>query len=236
MEDQTNTTPATETTSVEAATARVETARQSEEQCKIAATDLRRNITEKKQFLADCKSALKDIPNTEENAQHRAAGEKAVADAQSELDQLQTQLKETTELKKSWADEKKAANAALREARKADKAAPRPKVEREERNGQLRPDPEGISGRAWAIFDEVSASKGSPAAYAEVEGPGMAAGIKQATVRAAYSHWRKFHGISGRIMSAEQEAEQKRKAEEKAAADAAKEAAKTSAEGAGEAA
>lgn len=82
-------------------------------------------------------------------------------------------------------------------------------------NGIRRPKPETLCGQAWAIFDEVSAAKGSPAAIGECLPIAQERGLNPTNVRVEYARWRKFFGVTGRI-------ENPAAAEKKAAAEAAK--------------
>lgn len=89
----------------------------------------------------------------------------------------------------------KAAKLAEKEAAKAAKEAAR----MPEQNGVRRPKPNGLCGRAWAIFDDLSAKHGAPAAIAPSLEIAKAEGLNESNVRAEYARWRKFHGITGRI-------------------------------------
>lgn len=82
-------------------------------------------------------------------------------------------------------------------------------------NGIRRPKPETLCGQAWAIFDEVSAAKGSPAAIGECLPIAIERGLNPTNVRVEYARWRKFYNVTGRI-------ENPAAAEKKAAAEAAK--------------
>ena len=134
---------------------------------------------------------------------------------------------------KAEAKAKKEAEKAAKEAEKAQKAAEKAaakeqaKAEREAakaakeanrmpiQNGIRRPKPETLCGQAWAIFDEVSQSKGSPAAIGECLPIAQERGLNPTNVRVEYARWRKFFGVTGRI-------ENPAAAEKKAAAEAAK--------------
>ena len=68
-----------------------------------------------------------------------------------------------------------------------------------EQNGIRRPKPDGLCGKAWAIFDEISAKNGSPASIGESMEVAKAQGLNEANVRAEYARWRKFFGVTGRV-------------------------------------
>jgi len=70
-----------------------------------------------------------------------------------------------------------------------------------EQNGIRRPKPDTLCGKAWGIFDTVSAKNGAPASIGESMELAKADGLNEANVRAEYARWRKFHGITGRIES-----------------------------------
>lgn len=79
------------------------------------------------------------------------------------------------------------------------KAAVPPRAQQPEQNGIRRPKPDTLCGKAWAIFDSVSAKNGAPASIGEAMELAKDDGQNEANVRAEYARWRKFHGITGRI-------------------------------------
>lgn len=98
---------------------------------------------------------------------------------------------------------KQAAKAAEAEAKKAAREAARmPK-----QNGVTRPKPNTLCGKAWAIFDEVSSQKGSPATIKESLEKAVEHNLNPGNVKAEYASWRKFHGITGRVVEAKAETE-----------------------------
>jgi ATPase subunit of ABC transporter with duplicated ATPase domains len=139
-----------------------------------------------------------------EAAKAEAARKKAEAIAKREA-----KAKEREEKKAAREQAKidaKAAKAAAKQAEKEAKAAAKAaaKAERKkstqpEQNGIRRPKDGTLCGRAWAIFDQVSAKNGSPASIGESMAIAKAESLNEANVRAEYARWRKFHGISGRI-------------------------------------
>lgn len=126
---------------------------------------------------------------------------------------------------KAKKEELAAQKAAAKEAAKAAKEAAR----MPEQNGVRRPKPDGLCGKAWAVFDEVSTSLGQAAPIAPCLKRAEQLGLNLGNVRCEYAVWRKFHGITGRIEDPAKVAEKAAKAAEKAAK-AAEAAAKKAAE------
>lgn len=134
---------------------------------------------------ADAKAAAKAA----EKAAKKEAADKAKADKKAERDKAKQDAKN-----KRVAD--KQAKIDAKAKAKADKEASK----QPEQNGVRRPKSETICGKAWAVFDDLSAKSGAPATIkASLENAG---GIAEATVRTQYARWRKYHGISGKIETA----------------------------------
>lgn len=187
--------------------------------------DLQEKLKEAKQYVVDCKAAVKQMAVDDPNLQ---TGKDAIVEGEASVAQLTADLAASRQLTKDLKERTKEVRAAEREAAKAAKAAP--KVERVSQNGQTAPAAGTVGATLWSIFDAVSAEKGAPAAFAEVLPKATEEGVKEASTRAGYAHWRKFHGIAGRVMSAEAVAAAAAKAREdaaKAAEKAAKETAAT---------
>lgn len=129
--------------------------------------------------------------------------------------------------KKAEADAKKEAKAKEKEAKeqaKADAKAAREAARMPEANGVRRPKPETACGKAWAIFDELSAKRGEPCAIGDALEVAKEKGLNAGNVRCEYAAWRKYYGVSGRVEKegAEEarkaaEAEKQKKADEAAA-------------------
>ena len=127
----------------------------------------------------------------------------------------------------------KAEAAAAKEAAKAEKqrlkeeAAAKAKAEAEAlrptSNGVRRPKPDTLCGQAWAIFDAVSQKNGAPATISESLVFAREQGLNEGNVRAEYAQWRKFFGITGRLVDPIKEAEKAEKARLKAEEKAEKE-------------
>ena len=108
--------------------------------------------------------------------------------------------------KKAQKEAEKAAKAAAKEAEKAAKEAAKEATKNAlkmpEQNGVRRPKPHTLCGQAWAIFDEVSAKLGSPAPIRDCLVIAEQKGLNTNNVKVEYAQWRKFNGVSGRIVSA----------------------------------
>lgn len=57
-------------------------------------------------------------------------------------------------------------------------------------------------GQAWSVFDAISTELGSPAPVGPSLERTRALGLNDGNVRAEYARWRKFNGVSGRIVVA----------------------------------
>lgn len=131
---------------------------------------------------ADAKAAAKAA----EKAAKKQAADEAKAAKKQEREQAKLKAKTDREAAKQAKVDAKAAAKAAKEASK-----------QPEQNGVRRPKAETICGKAWAVFDQLSAASGAPATIAD--SLKNAGGIAEATVRTQYARWRKFHGISGRV-------------------------------------
>lgn len=87
----------------------------------------------------------------------------------------------------------KAAQKAAAEKAKADSKMP-------EMNGVRRPKPDTICGRNWATYDAISAQMGRPCAISEAMAVLRPQGVNDATIRTQYAHWRKYNGVTGRVV------------------------------------
>lgn len=66
-------------------------------------------------------------------------------------------------------------------------------------NGVTRPASGTVTGRVWDFADELQRMMGRPPSRSEVMAKGAAAGINDNTVHTQYGHWRRFHGLRGRL-------------------------------------
>lgn len=158
--------------------------------------------------------------------------------AQAEALKLQKEQAKVAEAARKQAekDAAKAAKEAEKEAKekakadaKAAKEAAKKANEQPEQNGVRRPKPETLCGQAWAVFDELSQKLGAPCAIADALKAAGERGLNEGNVKAEYSRWRKFFGVTGRVVSPsvaeEKAAKEAKAAEEKAAKEAEKKAA-----------
>lgn len=101
---------------------------------------------------------------------------------------------------------------------KAEKQAAREGQIVDMNNNVRRPRADSVCGKLWAIFDAISAEQGSPAANGQVLARGRAEGFNDHTIRTQYASWRRFYGISGKVVNPNTVAENEADAAAKAAA------------------
>lgn len=89
------------------------------------------------------------------------------------------------------------APAKAEKAPKAPKEPKAPKVEREKQNGQTKPGEGTLTRKLWDIIDGISATNNAPATRKEVMDAAEKGGFNTAMAASLYSHWRKFHGLTG---------------------------------------
>lgn len=80
---------------------------------------------------------------------------------------------------------------------KPEKAPKAPKIEREKQNGQTKPAEGTLTRKLWDIIDQISAKNAAPATRKEVMEAAAAGAFNTAMSASLYSHWRKFHGLTG---------------------------------------
>lgn len=185
-------------------------------------------MAQKKQNAADLKEAKAAVREASKNVKAAEKYRKALADEDENIPAADEALTgwqaALAEREQSVADLEAAAEdikTKLADARETAKAKPaKEKTPRVEQNGVVHPIGDGPSAIIWAEADKVSAEKGSPAAVADILDACLAAGVKEGTIKAGYSHWRKFHGITGRVKSIAQIEAEKTAAAEPAPAPA----------------
>jgi hypothetical protein len=142
----------------------------------------------------------------EQIAAEADAKAKAAADKKAEKEAKAAQRKQASETKKlekkAAAEKAKADKKAAAEQKKADAKAAREASKMPEQNGVRRPKPEGLCGKAWAVFDKISADSGAPATIGASLLAAKEQGLNEGNVRAEYARWRKFYGITGRAAPA----------------------------------
>lgn len=136
----------------------------------------------------------------------KAAKEAKVAEAKAAKDKKAAEVAaaKVAKAEKAAADKaakeaEKAAAKAAKEAKKAEAVAVVKRVQQPAQNGVRRPGPDGLCGRAWALFDSTSAALGMPTPIANVLDEAARQGLNAANVRTEYARWKKFHGLTGRI-------------------------------------
>jgi hypothetical protein len=146
---------------------------------------------------------LEKVTVTDENKAQHATDLKAAKTAATAATKAQKAAKTADD--KAAKAVTKAEVAAKAEAEKLAKAqekaaAAAPTTPKQpEQNGITRPKADSQTGKAWAIFDEISAKNKQPASIGEALPVASAAGINEATTRTQYARWRKFNGVSGRV-------------------------------------
>lgn len=140
--------------------------------------------------LAAAENAAKLAARAEAKAKKDA--EKAEKKAQKEGEKAAKKVE--LEAAKAAKEQEKVAKKAEAEAKKAINVMP-------EQNGVRRPKPETLCGKAWAVMDEVSKSAGRPAAISEVLPITTEAQLNEGNVKAEYARWRKFNGVTGRVLA-----------------------------------
>jgi hypothetical protein len=156
-------------------------------------------MTDKTQEQIDAEAAAAK----QAEADKAAAAEKKAADKAAKAEKAAAEKAEKAAAKekaKQEAADKKAADAKAKEDAKAAAVAAKEAEKMPESNGVRRPKPETLCGKAWAIFDAISAKKGAPASIAEALVEAKAQGLNEGNVKAEYARWRKFFGVTGRVM------------------------------------
>lgn len=138
-------------------------------------------------------------PTAEEQAAAKAAKEAAAAAKKKAKDEAAEAKKAAKEAEKAAAIAKKAEEKLAKEKAKAEAKAAKEAARMPESNGIRRPKPDTLCGKAWAIFDEISAKNGSAASIGESLKVAESKGLNLGNVRAEYARWRKFYGVSGRV-------------------------------------
>ena len=166
-------------------------------------------MTEKTQEHLDAE-AKAAAEKAEKDAADKAAKQKAKDEAKAKKEAEAAAKKEAKAKEKAEKEAKKAKEKAEKEAKKAEEKAAKEKAKADaeaakaaakmpEQNGVRRPKPETLCGKAWAIFDSVSAKNGSPASIKESLEVARTQNLNEGNVKAEYARWRKFYAISGRV-------------------------------------
>lgn len=161
-------------------------------------------------------------------AAKQKAEQKAAEAAAKAKQKAEAKAAKEAEAAKAKADREAAAKAKKEAAEKAkaDAKAAKQAAKQPEQNGVRRPGPDGKCGKAWALMDAMSAKAGAPVAIADLLVASKAAGLNDNMTRSNYAAWRKFNGVTGRVLSqadiAKAQAAAKAAEQAKAAAAAAK--------------
>lgn len=112
--------------------------------------------------------------------------------------------------------EAKAKPAAKAEKPAKAKAEKAPVVKMPEQNGIRAPKADTACGKVWALCDQMSKKLGGPTPVAPVFEKLVAEGANGNNVKAEYARWRKFHGVTGRVVAEKPKAEKPAKAKKAA--------------------
>jgi len=133
-------------------------------------------------------------------AAKKEAAEQAKAAKKAEREAKAIAQAEAKNAAKAEREATKQANKEAKEKAKAEAKASKSSML--EQNGIKHPRPDTKTGKAWALFNELSATKGSPISIAEVKNEIKTRGLvmNENMTKSQYAYWRKFNGISGRIV------------------------------------
>lgn len=162
-------------------------------------TKANENQTTQDQAAIDAAKA-QAVAEKQRLADEKKAAKAAEAKAKAEAKAAETASKAAAKAaEKAAKDEAKAAAAAAKEAAKAAKAAQKQVVQ----NDVTRPKEASSCGKIWAIADQLSAKHKAPVTIKQLEEIALAEGFNPATIKTQYARWRKFHGVTGRVVTVE---------------------------------
>lgn len=167
-------------------------------------------VAEKKLKIAksdEDKAAAQKVLDTAKAKLAKAQDRSTTADEAAEEAAAKKAAKEAERL------EKAKAKAAEKEAKEKAKAEAKAANQMPEQNGIRQPKDGTATGKVWAIATGLSNQKGAPATAKEVREAGLAEGINPATIATQYNRWRKFHGITGRLVTEDTSEETKETSE-----------------------
>lgn len=155
------------------------------------------------QLAAEAQAAAANKATADAAAKAQAKADKdakKAADKQA-ADAVKAQKKIDADAAKQAAKDKKAADiAAKADAKKAAEAA-KESTKQPMQNEVRRPKAEGACGRVWANADTLSAQMGQPVPIANLSALCQSQGINDSTIRTQYALWRKFNGVTGRVVA-----------------------------------
>lgn len=145
--------------------------------------------------------------NVQEDAKAKAAREKAEKKAAEKAERERIKAEKAAQRAKEKADakavaeDKKRLEREAKEQAKKDKLAAKEAAKMPEQNGIRRPKPDTLCGKCWAVFDQVTADRGTFASIGESMDilKSDPHNQNEANVRAEYARWRKFNGVTGII-------------------------------------
>lgn len=79
------------------------------------------------------------------------------------------------------------------------KVAANPRASRVKLNDVTRPADGTVTGKIWALADELSKASGTVATIAAIKGHVTMAGVNDHTIKTQYARWRAFNGVKGRL-------------------------------------
>lgn len=143
---------------------------------------------------AEAATAAENAAKLAARAEAKAKRDAEKAEKKAVKEAEKANKKVEAEAVKAAKEEEKAAKKAEAEAKKAVNVMP-------EQNGVRRPKPETLCGKAWTVMDDVSKAAGRPAAISEVLPLTTEAQLNEGNVKAEYARWRKFNGVTGRVLA-----------------------------------
>lgn len=155
------------------------------------------------QLAAEAAQAATDRAASDAAAKAQAKADKDAKKAADKVtaDAAKATAKAAKDAEKQAAKDKKASDiAAKAEAKKASEAA-KESTKQPMQNEVRRPKPDGACGKVWAMADSLSAQMGQPVPIANLQAQASAAGINDSTIRTQYALWRKFNGVTGRVVA-----------------------------------
>lgn len=155
-----------------------------------------------KELTATSKTLAKTIKSLESKivtAQKRETAQAEKAEKAEAAAKLKAEKAAEKEAKAAEKIAAKEAAAAAKAAKLAEKEASQMPIQNEIR----RPKPNSVCGRVWELADTLSMANQSAVSIKELIDAGNAepTPLNLSTIKTQYARWRKFNGVSGRIVS-----------------------------------
>lgn len=167
-------------------------------------------MTDKTQEQIDAEAAA-SVKQAEKEAKAAAAAEAKAAKAAEKAakkeaaEAAKADKKAAVEAEKAAklqaVEDAKAAKEAAKVQAKLDAKAAEDAQRQPEQNGVRRPGPDGLCGKVWGLADTLSAEMGQAVPIANLLKAGEEQGLNPSNIRTEYARWKKFHGLSGRIVA-----------------------------------